>query len=179
MAIGTETTPKDAAKLAEKTKLPGETPQATAAYARMLVDESASRTRTGTETIMNKANQATSTIFKAAEEAASFGRGNAEALTEATKTYVAGMQELSRQSVALVQGLAEHAMESAKALSAARNLKDAATIQAGLARTAFERTITGSTKLQETALKVAEQSIAPLTARMTLAVEKVGRPIAA
>ena len=51
--------------------------------------------------------------------------------------------------------------------------------EAGLARTAMERTISETTKLQETALKVAEQSFAPWSARMTLAVEKMGRPISA
>ena len=33
-------------------------------------------------------------------------------------------------------------------------------------------------KLQEAALKLAEQAFAPLSARMTLAVEKFGKPLA-
>ena len=100
-------------------------------------------------------------------------------MAKSAQAYVSGVQDLSRQTAAMVQGLAEQAIEGAKALSNVRSLKEAAEIQAGLARTAFERAISDSTKLQETALKVVEQSFAPLSARMTLAVEKMSRPIAA
>lgn len=179
MAVATEAKTNDAAKAVVAKKVPGETAQATAAYARMLVDESASRTRAGTEKTMDQMNRAAGTVFKAAEEAAAFGRGNVEAFAKATQAYVSGVQDLSRQTVAMVQGLTDQALEGAKALSGARNLKEAAEVQAGLARTAFERAVSETTKLQETALKVAEQSFAPLSARVTLAVEKMGRPIAA
>jgi phasin family protein len=179
MAIGVEARAGDAAKVVAVKKVAGESAQASAAYARMLVDESAAGTRAGTGKTMEQMNRTAESMFKAAEEAAAFGRGNAEALAKATQAYVSGVQDLSRQTLAMVQGLTEQALEGAKALSNVRSLKEAAEIQAGLARTAFERAITETTKLQETALKVAEQSFAPLSARMTLAVEKMSRPLAA
>ncbi len=179
MAIATETKAGDTAKLAGIKKLAGETAQANAAYARMLVDESATRTRATTEKGMNQVNRAADSMFKAAEEAAAFGRGNVEALAKSAQAYVSGVQDLSRQAAAMVQGLTEQALEGAKALSGVRSLKEATEIQAGLARTAFERTVSETTKLQETALKVVEQSFAPLSARMTLAAEKMSRPTAA
>jgi phasin family protein len=179
VAIGIEARAGDAAKVVAVKKVAGESAQASAAYARMLVDESAAGTRAGTGKTMEQMNRTAESMFKAAEEAAAFGRGNAEALAKATQAYVSGVQDLSRQTLAMVQGLTEQALEGAKALSNVRSLKEAAEIQAGLARTAFERAITETTKLQETALKVAEQSFAPLSARMTLAVEKMSRPLAA
>ena len=177
MATTTETKFGDAAKVAEIKK--GETAQAKAAYARMLVDESATDVRAKMEKGMDQVNRAADNMFKAAEEAAAFGRGNAEALAKATQAYVAGVQDLSRQTMAMVQGLTDQALEGAKALSHVRSLKEATEIQAGLVRSAFERAITETTKLQETALKVVEQSFAPISARVTLAVEKMSRPIAA
>ena len=179
MAIAAEKKIEDMAKVAEVTKLPNESAQANAAYARMLVDESASGARKRTEKGMEQMNRAADGLFKAAEEAAAFGRGNVEALAKATQIYVSGVQDLSRQSMAMVQGLTEQALEGAKALSNVRSLKEAAELQANLTRTAFERTVSETTKLQETALKVAEQAFAPLSARVTLAVEKMSRPIAA
>ena len=179
MAVQTATNPSSTAKPADVKKPAGETAAANAAYARMLVDESATKTRAGTEKTMDQANRTADSMFKAAEEAAAFGRGNVEALAKSAQAYVSGVQDLSRQTVAMVQGMADQAMQNAKALSGVRSLKKAAEIQAGLARAAFERTVGDATKLQETALKVAEQSFAPLSARMTLAVEKMGRPIAA
>ena len=169
----------EAVKVAEQKKPAGETAQASAAYARMLVDESAAGARSTKEKSMEQVNRAAGGMFKAAEEAAAFGRGNVEALAKSAQAYVSGVQDLNRQTAAMVQELTEQALEGAKALSGVRSLKEAAEIQAGLTRAAFERAVSETTKLQEAALKVAEQSFAPLSARMTLAVEKVGRPIAA
>ena len=174
-----ETKAGDNAKVAEIKKVAGETAQAGAAYTRMLADESANGVRGAADKGFGRVNRASETMLKAAEEAAAFGRGNVEAFTKATQAYVSGVQDLSRQTMAMVQGLTDQALENAKALSGARSLKEAAEIQANLTRAAFERAVSETTKLQETALKVAEQSFAPLSARMTLAAEKFGRPIAA
>ena len=179
MAAVAELRTNEAPKVAEVKKLVAETAQASAAYGRMLKDESKIGARAGMEKGMDQMNRTTNGMFKAAEDAAAFGRGNAEALAKATQIYVAGVQDLSRQALAMVQGLTEQTLEGGKALSGVRSLKEAAEIQAGLARSAFERAVSEGTKLQETALKVAEQSFAPLSARMTLAVEKMGRPAAA
>ena len=118
-------------------------------------------------------------LFKAAEEAAEFGRGNLEAFSKATQLYVAGVQDLGRQYFAVAQGLSDTAMETAKALSGVKSLKEAADLQAAAAKTAMEKTMTEAAKLQEATLKLAETSFAPISARMTLAVEKFGRPLAA
>ena len=64
-------------------------------------------------------------------------------------------------------------------MTSARSLKDVADLQASLARTAFEKSIADATKLQEAAMKVAEEAFAPISARVTVAVEKLARPIAA
>ncbi len=179
MSFSAGTKIADVAKTAGIDQAVGETAQANAAYARMLADESATRARAATEKGMNQANKAAQGMFKAGEEAAAFGRGNMEALAKSAQAYVSGVQDIGRQAAAMAQGLTEQALEGAKALSNVRSLKEAAEIQANLARAAFERTVSETTKLQEAALKVAEQSFAPLSARMTAAAEKMSRPIAA
>jgi phasin family protein len=128
---------------------------------------------------MTDVTKATEGLFKAAEEAAEFGRGNAEAVAKATQLYVAGVQDLGKQTMALFQGLSEQAIESAKALSGVKSLKEAADLQASYTRATMEKTFAESAKLQETALKLAETSFAPLSARVTLAVEKFSKPLAA
>ncbi len=179
MTVSAEIKAGDVAKAAAAKRLPGETAQASAAYARMLVDESAAGARAAAEKGVNQLNRAADTVFKAAEEAAAFGRGNVKALAKSAQAYVAGVQDLSRQAAAMVQGLTEQALEGAKAFSNVRSLKEAAEIQANLTRATFERAVSETTKLQEAALKVAEQSFAPLSARVTLAAEKMSRPTAA
>ena len=131
------------------------------------------------ENTMQQANKAAETFLKAAEDAAEFGRGNVEALTRATQIYVAGVQDLGRQTFALVQGLTDQAIEGAKALSTVKSLQEAATVQSNYARAVFEKSVTESAKLSEAALKLAEQTFAPLSARFTLAAERLTRAQAA
>jgi phasin family protein len=131
------------------------------------------------ETTMDQATKATEGFMKAAEQATEFTRGNFEAMTKATQLYVAGVQDLGKQTMAMLQGLADHSVAGAKALGTVKSLKEAAEIQATFTRAAVEKSLAEGAKLQEAALKLAETSFAPLSARMTLAVETFGKPLAA
>jgi hypothetical protein len=131
------------------------------------------------ETTMDQATKATEGLMKAAEQATEFTRGNFEAMTKATQLYVAGVQDLGKQTMAMFQGLADHGVAGAKALGTVKSLKEAAEIQATFTRAAMEKSFAEAAKLQEAALKLAETSFAPLSARMTLAVEQFSKPLAA
>jgi phasin family protein len=108
-----------------------------------------------------------------------FGRGNFEAVTKAGQLYVTGVQDLSRQTLAMFQALSEHAIEGVKTLSSVKSLKEAADFQASFAKASFERAMNDTAKLQEAAMKLAETTMEPLTARLTLAMEKMAKPLAA
>ncbi|MDO9499257.1 phasin family protein [Falsiroseomonas sp.] len=153
--------------------------EAGAAAAKKMMEDGASQARVKMEQGMQQMTKTTEGFYKAAEEAAEFGRGNLEAMTRATQTLTSGMQELSKQYFAMSQAMGEHAMESAKALSGVKSLKEAADIQAAFAKASMERTMAETAKLQEAAYRLAEQAGAPLAARMTLAVEKFSKPLAA
>ena len=167
----------ETAKVAEVRRL-AQGMAAPSAAARTM-DETTKQVQQTMEKTMEQVNKAAENIFKVAEDVAEFGRGNVEAFTKAAQAYVAGVQDLGRQSMAIVQGLTDHALEGAKALAAVKSLQEAAQVQANYARTTIEKVVADGAKLQETALKVAEASFAPLSARMTAAVEKFARPIAA
>jgi phasin family protein len=150
-----------------------------AAQTKKIVEDSATQARVVMEKGMDQATKTAEGFFKAAEEAAEFGRGNIEAMTKAAQTLTAGFQDLGKQYFAVSQALTDHALESAKALAAVKSLKEAADIQAAFAKASFERAMSESAKLQEATYRLAEQAGAPLAARMTLAVEKFGKPLAA
>ena len=150
-----------------------------AAHGKKMMEDGAAQARSVMEKNMEQATKAAEGFFKAAEEAAEFGRGNLDAFTQATQVLTSGMQDLSKQYFAMSQALSEHVMESAKALSGVKSLKEAADIQAAFAKASLERTMTEATKLQEATFRLAEQTAAPLTARMTVAMQKAGRPLAA
>jgi len=124
------------------------------------------------KTMSDQMTKMTDGVQKSAEDAVEFGRGNFEAFTKATQAYVTGLQDLSRQAFAVAQGFGEQAVENAKALSSVKSLKEASELQATFARSAIEKSVAETTKLNEAAFKLAEQASAPLAARWTLAVEK-------
>jgi hypothetical protein len=150
-----------------------------AAQAKMVVDNGAVQARAAMEKGMQQMTKSAEGFFKAAEEAAEFGRGNIEAMTKSAQLFAVGFQDMGKQVFAVSQALTDHALESAKALAAVKSLKEAADIQASFAKASMERSMSEAAKLQEAAFRLTEQAYAPLTARMTLAVEKLGKPLAA
>lgn len=150
-----------------------------AAKAKSMIDQSTVQTRATMEKTMEQATKATEGMMKAAEEAAEFGRGNIEAMTKAAQLWATGTQDLARHYAAVAQGFADHAMESAKALSSVKSLKEAADLQASFAKAAFEKSSAETTKFQEAVLRLTESASAPITARMQIAMEKLAKPIAA
>jgi len=139
-------------------------------------DQGLTEAHTAMEKSMDQATRTTDGFYKATEEAMEFGRGNFEAFTKATQTYVSGLQELSKQAFAAMQALNEQAVQNARALTAVKSLKEAADLQASFAKAQLEKSMTEATKLGEAAFKLAEQSSAPIAARVTLAMERLSRP---
>jgi phasin family protein len=150
-----------------------------AAQAQKVITDGAAQARVAMEKNMDQMTKGAESIFKAAEEAADFGRGNVEAFTKAAQTWASGSQDLARQYMALAQGLTDHALEGAKALSGVKSVNEAAELQAKFAKAALEKMVAEGTKLQEASVKLAESAFAPVNARFTVAMEKLAKPLAA
>ena len=149
------------------------------AQAKKFVEDGATQARATMEKGMEQMTKSAEGFFKAAEEAAEFSRGNLEAMTKSAQLFAVGFQDIGKQVFAVTQALTDHAVESAKALAAVKSLKEAADIQAAFAKASMERSMSEVSKLQEASFRLAEQASAPLTARVTIAVEKFGKPLAA
>lgn len=167
------------ANVADMKKTMADAAQTGAAQAKQIATDGVAQARVAVEKTMETANKTAGDLMKASEEAVEFGRGNFEAVSKATQAYVAGMQDLSRQTVTMFQSFSEQAIEATKTLSALKSLKEAADFQASFAKTAFERAVADATKLQEASLKLAETAMEPISARVTLAMEKMTKPLAA
>lgn len=167
------------ATAAELKKTMADAAQKGAEQAKKIADDSVAQARVAVEKTIETANKTAGDLMKASEEAVEFGRGNIEAVSKATQVYVTGIQDLSRQTVTMFQAYSEQAIEAAKTLSALKSLKEAADFQTSFAKTSFERAVADATKLQEASIKLAESAIEPISARMTLAIEKLTKPLAA
>jgi len=151
----------------------------TATKATNLADAGTAQMRTAMERGMEQASKAAEGSMKAAQDFAEFSRGNVETLTQVAQTWMTGTQEISRQAFALMQGLADHALEGARALSSVKSLKEAAEIQATYARGSMEKVMSETAKLQEASFRLVEQVATPVTQRVSQAVERATKPLAA
>ncbi len=131
----------------------------------------------GIEKTQAKVKEGMEKAMKTAEEFVAFGQGNMEAVMKAGQIWAAGVQDLSKQVAATAQGSYEESMTTFKALASVKSLKDAIDLQTGFARAAIEKTLAESGKLTDASIKLTEQALAPLTARMGLAVEKFAKPV--
>ena len=113
--------------------------------------------------------------MKTAEEFVAFSQGNLDAFVKSGQIWAAGMQDISKQVAATAQASFEETLSTFRALTGVKSLKDAVDLQASLARSTLEKTVTESSRLTDASMKLAEQTIAQLTARVTLAVEKFAR----
>ena len=129
----------------------------------------------GFEQTQAKMKEGVEKAMKTAEEFVTFGQGNLEAFVKSGQIWAAGMQDLHKQMAATAQAQFEETVATFKAIASAKSLKDAFDLQASLARGAIEKTLAESGKLTDASLKLTEQTLAPITARVTLAVEKFAK----
>ncbi len=115
--------------------------------------------------------------MKTAEEVVAFSQGNVEALIKSGQIWSTGLQDISKQMASSMQASYEEAMSAFKALTSVKSLKEAVDLQVGLARSAVEKSVTESSKYTDASFKLAEQAMAPISSRVTLAVEKFSKPI--
>jgi phasin family protein len=135
-----------------------------------------SRAASGITETQEKVKVGMEKAMKTAEELVAFSQGNVEAIVKSGQVWAAGVQDISKQLAATAQSSFEESMTTFKALSSVRSLKDAFELQASFARTTMEKTLSESGRLTDASMKLTEQAIAPLTARVSLAVEKFAKP---
>jgi phasin family protein len=109
--------------------------------------------------------------MRSAQDLMAFSQGNFEAMIKSGQIWAAGVQDISKQFAASAQAHMDEGMSAFKALSSVKSLKEAIDLQSSLARSSVEKAVSETGRLTDASLKLAEEAIAPLTARVTLAVE--------
>lgn len=123
-----------------------------------------------------KANAA---FLKGYEDAQGFGKGNVDAFVQASTLFAKGAEQISKQVMALTQNSMQSSAATAKALLGCKTLRDVIDLHADYTRSSFDTLVAEGTKLSELSMKVANESAAPIQARVTVAVEKLTKPLAA
>jgi phasin family protein len=161
---------------ATETALPGEATPAKVFDATMSsLKDGVAKATSGFEVTQTSMKEGMEKAMKTAEDFVAFGQGNMEAMMKSSQIWAAGVQDLSKHLAATAQATFDNTFSTFKTLSGVKSFKDAFEIQSSFARATIEKAMAESGKLTETSFKLTEQAMAPITARVTLAVEKFAK----
>ena len=133
------------------------------------------RAAKGLETSQVKIKENMEKAMKTAEELMVFSQGNMEALMKASQIYASGFQDISKHFAASSKASLEETVAFTKSLMGVKSVKEAVDLQTGFAKSSIEKAVSETNKLTDASVKLAEQVAAPITARVTLAVETFGK----
>lgn len=114
-------------------------------------------------------------VFTAYDEIAAFNKENVDAVLASTTVFTKGMESLTKAIMAFSQTQVEQSMSAAKAMAGVKTLRELVDLQTEFARTSFDAMVAEATKVSEMSVKVANEAIEPLSARVNATVEKVGK----
>jgi phasin family protein len=106
-------------------------------------------------------------------DATEFTKGNVEALVETGKILAAGLQEMGKDYVAEGKTAVETVQADIKELAAVKSPADFFKLQSEILRRNFDAAVASTSKHSEAALKLAGDAFAPISTRVSVAIEKV------
>jgi phasin family protein len=103
-------------------------------------------------------------------------KGNVEAMMASSHIWTSGCQAIGQTMAASAHAQLERNLSTWKAVTSVKSVKEAMELHAQLTRTSVENVVAATGKLAEASMKLVEQTMEPMTARMTLAAEKLSPP---
>ncbi len=110
-----------------------------------------------------------------AAEMTEFAKGNVEAVVESAKVYAAGVQDLGKTYADEAKSAYETLTADIKELAAAKSPAELFQLQARLARRNFDALVAFGSKNTDAVTKLASETFAPISGRISLAAEKVSK----
>jgi hypothetical protein len=110
-----------------------------------------------------------------ATEVTEFAKGNVEAFVESGKIFAAGAQTLGKSYVEEAKSAYETLTADVKELAAVKSPTELFQLQGKIARRNFDMFVAASSKNTEAFLKLANDTVAPLTGRVEVATEKLAK----
>lgn len=139
------------------------------------VKEGIEKATKGFESSQVKLKESVEKAMKSSEELLAFSQANLEAFMKASKIFAEGLQGISRDVAASNKASIEESVSFTKSLLGVKSVKEAVDLQSSFARSSIEKAVSETNRVTDASVKLAEQAIAPLTARLSVAVEKFGK----
>jgi len=125
--------------------------------------------------VQSKAKAAYDKGAELAAEATEFAKGNVEALVESGKIYAAGVQDLGKTYAEEAKTAYETLTADLKEFAGVKSPTELFQLQGKLARRNFDAWVAYGSKNTDAVIKLASESFAPISGRISLAAEKVGK----
>lgn len=108
-----------------------------------------------------------------AAEMGEFTKGNVEAVVESGKILAAGMQDMGKVYVEDAKGAVETVTADVKEVASVKSPTEFVQLQTKIASRNFDATVAAVSKNTEAWVKLANDAFAPLSSRMSVAMDKV------
>jgi len=108
-----------------------------------------------------------------AGEATEFGKANVEAVVESGKIFFAGAQDIVKSDIETGKTVIETVTEDAKKVAAVKSPTELMQLQGEIARRNFDALVSFGSKRTEAWVKLYNDAFAPISNRVSVAVEKV------
>jgi len=123
--------------------------------------------------VQTKAKEAFEKSTSAFGDVNEFAKGNVEAFVESGKILASGLQDMGTNLAAEGRSAFETMTADVKALTAVKSPADFFKLQGEIVRRNFDAAVANGSKNSEAMLKLASDVFAPLSGRVSVAVEKV------
>ena len=111
--------------------------------------------------------------FGGYDDAAAFNRATVEALLASTVLVAKGVEDIAKAWLEFTQRSVQDGTAAAKAIVEAKSLREAVALQGDYARASFDSLVAESGKVSEISVKLADEALRPIRARVEVAVERM------
>lgn len=119
--------------------------------------------------------KASAKVLKSYDELTVLTKENVDALVKSGTVVAKGAEEAGKQVAAFTQSSLEKSVSNAKALLAVKTIQELVELQKAFTKASLDAFVSESTKLQELTVKVANEALAPLNARVNATVEVLSK----
>ena len=135
------------------------------------IKQGAASAAAGVEHVHSNMKEGVNKMMKTTEQFVQFSQGNVEAMVKSGQIMATGFQEITKLMASHAQASFDHSMSTFRAITGVKSIKEVMEIQSTYARDAMEKAVAESGRLTEHSMKLAEQALAPISARVNVAVE--------
>ncbi|MEM7443624.1 MAG: phasin family protein [Pseudomonadota bacterium] len=119
--------------------------------------------------------KASTQMFSFWSDAVEYGKGNVDAYFAAGSAFAKGVEGLGRTVFDASQATIEDTVGATKAMVTAKSINEVVDLQGNYARKTFDGFVAEGTKLSEMTVKVANEAMAPINARVNVTVDNFAR----